>query len=370
MFPSVISVNEVLSGTVTHVGNGGNNANDGTTYALRKADFSEVSIGALAVVPNGGSIVMWPGTIDDEVDFNAAAKSIAVIGTNPYNCKIASTAGTAMTLYHGCQIANIWLLGHTSGRGLLMDTKDFCRISNCIVEGQDEVGLNTQAAVLSGKNTIVDNCWFKSLAKGINMSLGTGSFISNCLIEVTKAASMADLDYIGLALAAGSTVVECTIIVDVSGATQNGKDIVAVQANGPVTLTRCNLELKGSVSGTPSSSIYSVMHNNSSAGFVILDTCTLLDGLSAIGVLDISDSSASSRTVVRGTPFNASKVSISGILNNLTDENGKVHASDVDNVGGATPEKFSGAIGTPAEGTRDHYIKRSGQRNQMYDPES
>lgn len=365
MFPSVISVNEVLSGTVIHVGNGGSNANDGTTYALRKALFSDGGgDGALTAVPNGGSIVMWPGTIDDEADIATAAKNITIIGTNPYNCKIASTAGTAMTLNNGCQVANIWLQGHTSGRGLFVSGRDFCRVNNCILESTDIAGLSSHAALTSGEAFILENCWLIGKSRGLSANTGNGIVIKGCLINVGTDATD-DSTNQGLIIAAGTTIMDTTIIMNKSGASANDKEITVVTANGYCTLTRCNISITGTLSGATTGNTYAAVVNSAEDGPVILDTCTISNTMTVASgtVFDIMDDNAVCRTIVRNTPYDANKISITGILNNLTDENGKVHASDVDNVGGNTPESLDDAIpNSPTPNSVNALVKRAANR--------
>jgi len=67
----------------------GNDGNDGKSFANAKKTISS----AVTAVPDGGTIIVWPGTYNEKVDIAAAAKSITLVGTNRYKTIISSCCG-------------------------------------------------------------------------------------------------------------------------------------------------------------------------------------------------------------------------------------------------------------------------------------
>lgn len=170
------------SSFVVHVSKLGNDANGGLAlqYPISLTVDAKLTIAsAVSAVPDGGTIVIWPGTYAENVDIATAAKKINLIGTNRRLCLISPATGTAVTLYNGCIVAN--LSAHSADlRAIEAGSYDFCRIYNCHLTAVN----NDAIRFYNVENGMIEGCYCETDHDVINVA-GKNIFINNCQIVHT-----------------------------------------------------------------------------------------------------------------------------------------------------------------------------------------
>ena len=336
---------------IVHVDAGtGADGDDGSTYALAKLTIA----GALAVVPDGGTIIIWPGTYAENVDLDTAGKAVNLVGTNPYACKIDNSANgdndEAVTMENGCGLYNLWLEGGDGKNAIVGTTKKMCRISNCWIQSNEAVDNTCHGIQLGGTGWLVENCYISALSRGVNVVGGNGCIFKGCFISVVNTGGGSQLtDHYCVNTNGGVQFIDCHFKLDQgTGEITDARDYYVAKCSGFASFTRCSMEGSVVVTGT-SNGNYAVLFNSAEDGPVLLKDCILAEDFAAVGATeyDILDDNAACVTVTRGTRVAVN--SITGTLDRLTDADGKVHASDLDRVGGETPESHNTAV--PANAT-------------------
>ncbi len=138
------------SAFVVHVSKLGNDANGGLAqqYPVALAADAKLTIAAaLAVCPDGGTILIWPGDYAEAVDIYTAAKSINLIGTHRRKSRIIpGVAGGAfgINLYDDCNVINLSVYCEDATakavKGDESDKRNF-QIINCDIRSDGVDGL-------------------------------------------------------------------------------------------------------------------------------------------------------------------------------------------------------------------------------------
>lgn len=177
------------SSMVVHVAKTGSNGNSGfaTQYPVNLAANAKLTIAsALSVVPDGGTILIWPGIYNEQVDIKTAAKSITLMGTNKHKCIISwnTTSGSSPTVYGytGCRFANLTVLQTGVGMGIDCNTQhncvfedvyissngidglylpyaDYAQIRHCYVFGPYDVIVIGKMGLIEDSILITDGCY-------------------------------------------------------------------------------------------------------------------------------------------------------------------------------------------------------------------
>jgi len=169
------------SAFVVHVAKAGNDGNGGLAqqYPVDLAADAKLTIaGALAVCPDGGTILIWPGDYAEAVDLVTAEKSISLVGTHRQKSRIIPGAegGTyGIDLYDYCNVINLSVYCEDATaravKGDLSDNKDF-QIINCDIRSDGVDGLYLVTGIvkncfifcqydvlyLSAGDTTIDGC--------------------------------------------------------------------------------------------------------------------------------------------------------------------------------------------------------------------
>jgi hypothetical protein len=170
------------SGHVFHVSKAGNDANGGLAqqYPIDLAADSKLTIaGAIAVAIDGDTIIIWPGTYDEQVDLLTTEIAINLIGTNREKCIITqNTANPAVKLYAGSTMKNLRVTQAGAGMVVNGDGQDMCQVINCSIVGGDSA---IDGLYLSGaKRCIVKDCYIKSGYDALYIK--SDAYVENCII--------------------------------------------------------------------------------------------------------------------------------------------------------------------------------------------
>lgn len=172
------------SAHIIHVAKTGNDANAGHAqqYPVAFAADAKLTIAsALGVAVDGDTIVVWPGTYDEQVDIETAAISISLVGTHRHKCKItqATTNKTVLT-YDNCVLQNLTI--EQTGTAIVVDSegRDNCRFIDC-----DIIGENSPDGLycIGGDNIRVKNCYI--LSNYDSLYIGTRFLVEDCIIITT-----------------------------------------------------------------------------------------------------------------------------------------------------------------------------------------
>lgn len=215
MFPYLATSN------VYHVSKLGNDANSGlaSSYPIALGTDAKLTVnGAISAATSGDTIVIWPGTYDENIDLDTANKSLTFIGTERHSCKIikAASAAHTITLEDDCSFydltigmtgttVSIWPLGNTGEKDniiidncSLLGTYDGLwikgsgwHVSNSYIEGAWDGAWITQTA----QHCIIENCIFRGLGtwttgsyiatKGMVVGPCENVLVRNCVISGT-----------------------------------------------------------------------------------------------------------------------------------------------------------------------------------------
>jgi len=107
----------------------GNDANDGRSFANAKKTINS----ALTACPDGGVIVIWPGTYNEQIDLLTAGKTITLLGMSRNKTIITQSGGneTIPTTYDGCKLENLTVKQTGTGRCIHISGKDSLEFIDC-----------------------------------------------------------------------------------------------------------------------------------------------------------------------------------------------------------------------------------------------
>jgi pectin methylesterase-like acyl-CoA thioesterase len=136
------------SSDVIHVAKTGNDGNSGfaAQYPVNFAADAKLTIAsALSVVPDGGTIIVWPGTYNEQVDIRTTAKSITMMGTNKHKCIISfnTASGPSATVYGytKCKFANLSIIQTGAGKALDCEGQHRCEFEDLYISSSGIDGL-------------------------------------------------------------------------------------------------------------------------------------------------------------------------------------------------------------------------------------
>lgn len=246
---------------VIHVSKSGNDGNGGVAqqYPVSLANDSKLTIGsALSACPDGGTIVIWPGVYDEEINLVTAAKSINLTGTQREKCIISkNTTNPVVKLYAGSRMENLRVEQSGSGMTVSGDNQDEIQVLNCSIVGGNAAidGLYLAGA----ENCIVRDCYIKAAYDALYISREV--LVDNCIIVTNGLAS-------GSGVARAIAIADSTRYVIIRNSIIIAQPSYETTVGGPDPLYQSDREL-------------SCIHNG---GDVILENCFLLaDGYKPMG---------------------------------------------------------------------------------------
>jgi len=225
----------------------GNDTNDGKSFANAKKTIAGAN-GALNAVPNGGIIIIWPGTYTEKVDIATAAKQISIVGTNRYKCKITQSANDTIVLNEGCTLQNLTIEQTGNGKAVDGTSRHNCKFIDCSIFS---TGIDALYCV-HARNIQVQRCYIKSAYD--TLLVGDRYILENCILVTTGLYTGT-----GRAVALGSSpqyrgVVRNSILVaqpsfenDGPGASlyQTERNLYCIYEGGKVSIRNCILVVEG-----------------------------------------------------------------------------------------------------------------------------
>lgn len=167
---------------VWHVSPSGNNGNSGHAAAnpINLANDAKLTIAnALAAAASGDTIVIHPGSYDENIDANTANKSLWFHGTDMNACKIAPATGVALKLEANSIVTNLSLealdAAAEQGKALVPNTN--VRIIGCDLYGAWD------AIFGAGDNLVVEQCRLRSKYDVVTISNAKNFRFTDCTLH-------------------------------------------------------------------------------------------------------------------------------------------------------------------------------------------
>lgn len=278
-----------------HVAKTGNNANSG--HSLDDAKLYIVSdIGgnsALTSAASGDTIIIHPGNYDENVDLDAANKSLTIEGTDRYSCKIVPGTGKGIVLENGCTLRNLNVEAQQATTGIYAvngSGKSDITIENCDIYGRTD-GLYADNCV----RWFVQNCRVRGKADGFYFGSADELVVENCIFETEGTYSSASsargasgagravfkncvfrgvrndvtLDYTaGVAIVNPANVAfsNCTFTGSAGASSEDAYGLYIAASAAVVSLIGCSF-------GSTSSSATAYDINNSGGGLIVVSGC-------------------------------------------------------------------------------------------------
>jgi len=190
----MIPIWDALDGTglLIYTRTGGNDTNDGKTWANANA----LPSGSVSDATDGGCIFIAPGTYTDTVSITDTGKVLHFFGITAQKTKITS-ASTTFSAEIPVVLENLWI--HTSGGSAIVSALSLSRdvgngttpspaiIRNCRItndSGTDLAEYSLKAVVDTGP-VIFENCLIESAGKTVYAASGGPIIFRNCLITST-----------------------------------------------------------------------------------------------------------------------------------------------------------------------------------------
>ncbi|MHC4500110.1 MAG: right-handed parallel beta-helix repeat-containing protein [Planctomycetota bacterium] len=168
---------------VWHVSPSGNNANSGHAAAnpIDLVNDAKLTIAnAMAAAVSGDTIVIHPGSYDENIDANAANKSLWFHGMDMNACKIAPATGVALKLEANSIVTNLSLealdAAAEQGKALVPGA------SNTKIYGCDLYGA-WDAIEGSCDNLVVEDCRLRSKYDVVTLSASKNVRFTNCMMH-------------------------------------------------------------------------------------------------------------------------------------------------------------------------------------------
>jgi hypothetical protein len=150
----------------------GNDTNDGKSFTNAKKTINS----ALTACPDGGVIVIWPGTYNEQIDLLTAAKTITLLGMSRSKSIITQSGSneTISTTYDSCRLENLTVKQTGTGRCVHISGKDSLVFIDCdficsgdmVIDGSAGYKASFKNCYLFGENDtifmgeelIIDGC--------------------------------------------------------------------------------------------------------------------------------------------------------------------------------------------------------------------
>lgn len=368
---------EVANDYVQHVdGTGGDDANSGKTFALAVETIGQ----AVTNVPNGGIIIIYPGTYAEFVDLNTANKDVVLAGLDPGQCIIqpaADSDGIKVNLVGatdgypdlgGTIIQNLTV--KTTGTGhKSVDAAGarFLQVINCRIEAHDD---SMDALYIPASYCKIERCYIYGTYDVLYMSDGV---VKDCIIIGDGLSSNASAHTYGIKCGGGGfatqlrskggVLIENTKIImnptifegapaKVTADYAVTQDYTGIANTGPLRLVNCEIQVK-SVDAEDGTSTGDAIAVKSSQGLLLVNNCDIYaeanNAVASATAIDCDDMNISNSNIyssgvvasrdinaigdvnLRATTYDALKTTVGGSFDPgaLADSNGRVDISKI-----------------------------------------
>lgn len=287
-----------------HVAKCGNDNNRG--HSLADAVLTIET--AVSNATSGDTIIIHPGDYVENVDLDTANKSLTIIGTDRYSCKIVPTTGTGIDLEDGCTLRNLSVEALQVADSVF--AVDGSGKSNIFIVDCDLYGAYDGLYMNGASRSIVLNCTIRGKYDGLNFANAQGLLFENCSFGADGSYGT-DVDSRAATGSGRAAFKTCTFRGARTDATSD--TAVGVRVTAAANLAFDNCVFTGSA-GTNSENAYGLENTHADA-VVALTGCSFGSASTSADAYDINNSGAG-LVVVSGCAYDPAKVN--GVVKDMT----------------------------------------------------
>lgn len=351
---------------VYHVSPNGDDAHSGLADAY-PVDVSAGANGvaketvqaAVTAASDGDTVLIWPGTYDEEV---TVAHEINLMGVHPEQCLIypSTDEGSALTISdHNVHVSDLHCKGGTDSGAcgvLVANNKSGIVLDNVwgesLATAGDGAGLKG-GGLATSKPWTIRNSFFEGKLHGAYFASITSYF--QFIFENCGFYTEADVDAVSYALYCPTfaQINRCSFYMQANGGVNATKyDRIGLYLLKDAIVRDSLIQVLGSSSDEGDTYCIEAKENAIVSNTLMRSTATGTGTAYSVKVTDSGD-----EMFLQNCLYDRSGTAGSGNVRDMQDENARV---DVGRVGGATPQNFDTLISTLAQGnTVGQAIKRS-----------
>jgi hypothetical protein len=315
------------------VAKAGNDANSGHAgqYPVNLANDAKLTIGAaVSAAASGDTIIIWPGDYAENVDLDAANKTLTLMGTNRNKCRIVPTTGSGVTLENDCILRNLSIEALSSGSiGVNGQYKTNLIIEDCEIYANWD-GININGSTTS--DVWIRNCRVRGQYDGGNIGSAMRVLIENSIF-IGLGTYGTNVKCRGLFIGGAKGIVRNSIFYaernDTSSQDFGGADCLSASTRTIMSFENCAFYAKGGSNDTGKAFGIRVAFSNS---YVSLANCVFyIESTAAASKYDIDVDAG--LAVVAGCAYNATEGNVKA-LDKLSpvDAAGRVNVGTIKDV--------------------------------------